>query len=276
MSTIPNSAQLFPQAVSIQSPEGDLAKISPYGAHVLSWVPAAGQERLFLSSKAEFRFGAAIRGGVPVIFPQFASQGRLPKHGFARTALWEMARVNADSAVFWLSETPETYQIWPHRFLVEYRLRISRNKLEMTLSITNTDITPFAFTAALHSYLQVQDVRSAAVQGLQGSHYRDSANAGQTAQEQAPQVTFSGEIDRIYQNAPSVLKLVDAERILSIHASGFPDAVIWNPGVEKCAALPDMEAQGYQQFVCVESAVSARPVRLLPGENWLGTQTLIV
>ena len=273
MSAISNSEELFPQAVTLQSPQGDMVRISPYGAHVLSWV-TAGEEQLFLSTKAEFRSGAAIRGGVPLIFPQFAGLGKLPKHGFARTAAWEAAQVTPDSAAFWLCETPASYQLWPHRFLAEYWLRMGNKRLEMTLAITNTDISPFSFTAALHTYFRVQDVREAAVRGLQGLRYRDSANAGQEALEEAAQVSFAGEVDRLYLQAPAALQLVDGRRVVDIRSSGFPDAVVWNPGAEKCAALNDMEAQGYLQFVCVEAAAAARPLRLAPGESWQGSQSL--
>ena len=276
MSTQPALLPVFPPEVQLRIPNGASAKISPYGAHILSWIPAGGDERLFLSPKAEFRAGAAIRGGVPVIFPQFSSLGNLPKHGFARTQPWEVARVNADSAVFWLSENETTRPLWPHRFLAEYIVRIGGNRLEMTLSVTNIDIAPFTFTAALHTYLRVDDVRRAAVTGLSGLVYRDSANGEKESRENADRLTFSGEVDRIYLETPSTLQLVDEKRVLSITAEGFPDAVIWNPGPEKCAKLVDMEPYGYLQFVCVEAATIARPRWLEPGEIWRGTQTLSI
>ena len=265
----------FPQEVIITSPEGALAKISPYGAHVLSWVPAQAEERLFLSPKAEFRAGAAIRGGVPVIFPQFSGLGSLPKHGFARTSPWNVVRADPASAVFRLSETPATYSLWPHRFLAEYNVRISKNELEMALALTNTDLTPFSFTAALHTYLRVKDVRTAAVLGLQGCRYLDETHARQEMRGEALRVTFAGEVDRTYLDSPSRLQLVDASHSLAIHAAGFPDTVVWNPGPEKCATLADMEENGYLQFVCVEAAAAGQPVRLAPGETWRGTQLLV-
>jgi hypothetical protein len=52
---------------------------------VLSWVTPDGRERLFLSDKAVFDGSVAIRGGIPVCWPQFAGLGELPKHGFVRT-----------------------------------------------------------------------------------------------------------------------------------------------------------------------------------------------
>ena len=279
MSTQPAPLPVFPPEVQLKSPDGASARISPYGAHVLSWIPAEGAERLFLSPKTEFQSGVAIRGGVPIIFPrfggtQFAGMGELPNHGFARTQFWEVARANADEATFWLSENETTRHLWPHRFLCEYTVRISGNRLEMKLSVTNIDLTPFTFTAALHTYLRVEDVRRAVVKGLSGLIYRDSANGEKEAREESDRVTFPGEVDRIYFETPSILELVDEKRTLSISSTGFPDAVIWNPGAEKCAKLTDMEPDGYLQFVCIEAAAVARPIVLAPGEIWRGTQIL--
>ena len=82
--------------IQLSHASGGTAEVYPYGAHVTSWVPAGGTEALFLSRAAKFEPGSAIRGGVPVIFPQFAELGPLPKHGFARTQTWE--RVDAGDA----------------------------------------------------------------------------------------------------------------------------------------------------------------------------------
>jgi glucose-6-phosphate 1-epimerase len=78
-------AELHGQPViKLQTPEGAVALISLFGAQLLSWTPAGGEDRLYLSPKAIFDGHTAIRGGVPVCFPQFAGEGPLPKHGFAR------------------------------------------------------------------------------------------------------------------------------------------------------------------------------------------------
>ena len=276
MNVNPNQDDFFANVVQLKSPDGGLARISPYGAHVLGWVTAEGDERLFLSPKAEYRMGAAIRGGVPVIFPQFSEMGSLPKHGFARTQIWNVAQVSADSAVLRLSDHEASRALWPHRFAAEYTVRLTAGHLELTLVITNTDAEPFTFTAALHTYLRVKNVTEAGVLGLQGLVYRDSANAEKESREESERVTFRGEVDRIYMDTPAALQLVDAGRNLSVRTAEFTDAVIWNPGPEKCARLADMEPDGYLRFVCMEAAAVARPVQLASGKTWQGKQSLYV
>ena len=73
------------------------ARLTPYGAHVCEWTPA-GQTTsvLFLSPRATFASGKAIRGGVPVCFPWFANHptdATKPAHGFARTRMWDVADI---------------------------------------------------------------------------------------------------------------------------------------------------------------------------------------
>ena len=49
-----------------------------------SWHPAGAPRPPVPEPARAFRAGTSIRGGVPVCFPQFADQGPLPMHGFAR------------------------------------------------------------------------------------------------------------------------------------------------------------------------------------------------
>ncbi len=77
--------------VAVAAADGARFEVYLHGAHVTSWLPAGEiADRLFLSGSSQFAPGAAIRGGVPVCFPQFADQGPLPMHGFARVAAWEL------------------------------------------------------------------------------------------------------------------------------------------------------------------------------------------
>ena len=79
---------------------GATAEVYILGAHVTSWKTSDGVERLFVSSASAFTRGAAIRGGIPVCWPQFSGRGALPKHGFARTSeAWGTVRGWAKDAL---------------------------------------------------------------------------------------------------------------------------------------------------------------------------------
>jgi len=77
-------------AIRIVAPDGAEATIALYGAHLVSWKGADGRERMFVSEKSVLDGSRAIRGGVPVIFPQFAERGTGMRHGFARVSTWRL------------------------------------------------------------------------------------------------------------------------------------------------------------------------------------------
>ena len=101
--------------------------------------PVSGREQLFLSKTSELREGAAIRGGVPLIFPQFSGLGALPKHGFARNAIWQLLRngqteSGAAQAVFSLQESAGTLKVWPHMFKAELIVTVSGETMQIDLN----------------------------------------------------------------------------------------------------------------------------------------------
>jgi glucose-6-phosphate 1-epimerase len=269
----------FPSPILLTSPDGAQAAIYPYGAHVASWIPAGGSEQLYLSPASELRSGAPIRGGVPVIFPQFSGFGPLTKHGFARLLFWQPAPVEYGSdfsaLTFHLRDSQATRDIWPYTFEAAMRIKISGQHLEMTLTVSNLGDAPFTFTAALHTYFAVMDSAAATVEGLAGVRYHDTTlKPWAYGVQQEAGVSFPGEVDRIYYAAPSPLYLRTPQRNTRIEARGFSDVVVWNPGPEKCARLPDMPSDGYRRFVCVEAAAIGQPITLLPNGQWQAAQAL--
>lgn len=82
-------------------------------------------------------------------------------------------------------------------------------------------------------------------------------------------------IDRAYHDVRRPQYLKAGNLSLGIQAQGFPDVVVWNPWVERCAELKDMPADGWRHMLCVEAAAT-RPVSLPAGEEWYGRQTLVV
>ena len=252
--------------------EGASALVALRGAHVLSWIPADGRERLFLSKRTVFDGRAAIRGGIPVIFPQFGERGALRKHGFARNCGWRFMGVECGAAVFELRGDGDVH--WPYPFVACLRIGLTATRLAVTLEIENTGDTAFAFTAALHTYLGVGDIAQVRVEGLQGCDYEDSANGGTLHRQSEFEVRCSGETDRIYNDVVAPLTLLDGAHPLYIEQEGFADAVVWNPGEQLCARIGDLAPEDWRQFVCVEAGQVLQPVLLQAGERWRGKQCL--
>jgi glucose-6-phosphate 1-epimerase len=268
--------------ILLTSSDGARVEIIDQGAHVCSWIPSNGEEQLFLSRTSEFREGAAIRGGVPIIFPQFAGMGVLPKHGFARTSEWQLLKneVNQDGvaqANFELQENIARLCIWPYVFRAEFIVSVAANYLQLEFLVHNTGDTRFSFTCALHSYFKVEDTDKTRIQGLQGLTFRDSAHGQiQQGQQQESDLTITTEIDRIYANTHAPIVIAQPHQHLHLQQRGFNDAVVWNPGAEKGAQLSDLEPNGYQHMLCVEAARIVQPIALEPGMSWSGMQRMQV
>ena len=267
------------EALRLNGPRGASAVISLLGGQVLSWITPDGRERLFLSDKAVFDGSVAIRGGIPVCWPQFAALGDLPKHGFVRTRPWQVAaeRCGDDYALLTLAieDDEATRALWPHAFRLELTLMLEDDRIDLELSVSNTGEAPFSFTGALHTYLRVTQVEDVALEGLYGHHYRDAANGDKVVRDSGTAVMVDAEIDRVYRDVKRPQLLQAGNLSLGIQSQDFPDVVVWNPWVDKCGALADMPADGWRHMLCVEAAVAETPVLVPAGEDWYGRQTLV-
>ena len=267
-----------PAPLHLDGPDASRIEASAFGAHLLSW-KCRGRERLYLSPRVNFGDGKAIRGGVPVIFPQFSTRGDGLRHGFARIVDWEAvdtAGTAPTRLTFRLRDSEATRAHWPFAFEAELEIEPSATRLRLALSVRNTDRQAFEFTTALHTYLRVADIAGTLIHGLEDRPYLDSARGGEARPASDGPVRFDGELDRIYADTHQPLRVTDGEQLLRLEAEGFADTVVWNPGAELAASLADLGPGEHRHFVCVEAGNVLSPVRLEPGEAWSGAQILTV
>jgi len=259
-----------------------------HGGQVLGWVPAGPErrDRLWLSPLARCGPGASVRGGIPVIFPQFADRGPLPKHGLARNRPWELdtgsdgapvARVAAR-----LRDDASTREIWPHRFTLHLVAEAAGRELTLTLTVRNdapagesiTDRDSFTFTAALHAYLAV-NTSSARLVGVGGRPAEDNTVGGTVRTILAGALSGEGPTDLAIRGARGPVTLDDGiGGRLSLHSEGpdgFDSLVVWNPGDPH--GLSDAPPGDDRHFLCVEPALLT-PTTLAPQGVWRGRSRL--
>lgn len=275
---------LLDTALLLEHPSGSTARVAQHGAHVVSWTDPAGRERLYLSRETRTGAGASIRGGIPVIFPQFGA-GPLPKHGFVRTREWSVIAHRPASVTLRITDDETSRALWPHRWMLELEVELAES-LTVRMRARNTGDSGFDFTAALHNYFLVDDVTTAAVRGLGGVAYHDktgpalagatASGAGDIQREELLQIV--GETDSVYVGGPRTVAIERAvgSSATQITADGFGDWVVWNPWRDGAAALGDMPGADYRRMLCVEAARVESPPRLDPGAEWVGTETLTV
>ena len=260
--------------VHLEHASGAAARIALHGAQVVSWTDPEGRERLYLSDRARFGPGDSIRGGIPVIFPQFGP-GPLPKHGLLRTRRWDLLAHSRSAATFRITDDEQTRALWPYPFAAELTVELSET-LAITLAITNPGRSPFKFTAALHNYFAVADVQGAAVHGLAGLEYVDKVAGNSLQAQETSELVLRYETDRIYVAGPRQVSIEQAlgSSATLIGSDGFGDWVVWNPWRDGASALPDMEPGDYLKMLCVEAARISDPMLLAPGAAWYGKEVL--
>jgi len=270
----------FP-SVRVQTPDVS-GEVQLYGAHVTSWRPAGEDEVLFVSGKAKWEAGTAIRGGVPVCFPWFSERSEGPKspaHGLVRTKPWKLEGIthaDRDVTVALSTSADEvTRKYWQGDFHLLFCVRFGV-QLRMELIVTNHGSLTFRFEEALHSYYRVGNVEKVKLRGLNGVAYIDKTEA-RKERHQRGELTPAGETDRVYRGTSAAVEIEDPvlRRRILVSKEDSRDTVVWNPWSQKAAAMADLGADEWRQFVCVETAnVAEHGVTL--GEAQAHTMSVLV
>ena len=239
------------------------ATVSTYSGQLLSYRPKDQQEDLlFVSDKAYYEAGKAIKGGIPVCWPWFGpdpeNRGR-PAHGFVRNRQWQVSGSEslADGStkiILGITDNEATRALWPHPFRLDIEITVG-DTLRVELVTHNTGKHSITISQALHSYFRVGDITRASVLGLDGINYLDKASDSARKTQSGP-LTISSEVDRIYTDTSGDLTIDDAslERKISIASSGCSTTVVWNPWIEIAASMADLDDDDYLQMLCVETA----------------------
>lgn len=245
------------------------ATISIYAGQVLSFQPVGQSANImFLSDKAYYQEGKAIKGGTPICWPWFGpdplSKGR-SSHGFVRNRMWQIREVvstqdGSTKIALGLTDTPETRAIWDYAFDFTVAITIGAS-LNIELITRNTGKDSFTITQALHTYFQVGDINQAQVKGLANNTYLDKVD-GSKEKVQSGTVSFTEECDRIYLNVQPEITIEDAalRRQTKITATNSKTAIVWNPWAIISANMTDLDDNDYQNFVCVETANAANEI----------------
>lgn len=300
-------------SVKLQLPKSQASlEVDLFGATVTSWKTTGGVERLFLSEKAKLDGSAAIRGGIPLVFPVFGSPKDhadapktivgLPKHGFVRDNYWKVASSdepgpNADSATvtleFRTADKAEIASMWPFDTLLKYTLTLTPEKLTCKLEILHLEESkadqPMPFQALLHNYFLVPDATKASIAGLKDLTYIDKVANGTKFQVKSDNFTLDGEpADRVHLGEGStrdVQLLYNAvtpqdvsskmgQGVQLVRSVSLSETVVWNPAEVGNKGMGDLQQGGWRLYVCVEPGAVSSFRTLAKGERWVAQQTL--
>jgi len=251
--------------------ENSLAKLvlSPHGAHVISFIPADGDDLLWMSPQCVMTQGQPIRGGIPLCLPWFGPgvDGR-PQHGYGRINDWELENVTAeaDGSTSLVLTQPYTTGDLPTPGGFDFRLEINVGKaLGMDLSATNRTSEEQKFELAYHTYFNVGDVRKTTVEGLDGVVSINGRDDNRRATQQGA-VSVEPPVQMVYLDVPQTQWVRSPAGDCCIDGDSQA-ALIWNPGTDD-ADVPDIGAGNHKGFICVERMdAREQAVTLAPGQT---------
>lgn len=235
-----------------------------------------------MSSKADTTPGTAIRGGVPICWPQFgtfrtAKNSPGLKHGFVRqSTLWKVDEKDADYVILHLVPDDEMLKKWPGKWEVLYTVSLHSRTLRLKMEVINKGDEELEFTGCLHTYFCCKACDQCSVEGLKGETYDspigDSFSGAKVEDRDSVNICDGkAQMQLLYGGAGDAIVLSEAgQPRIGLTKSGMSDWVIWNIGDDDVHTLKDMGEGEQRKYVCVEPGFATVPVKVAPGRTWCG------
>ena len=244
------------------------------GAQVLHAALESGLELLYLSPLVDVFPDNPIRGGIPLMFPQFGDSGPLRKHGFVRDLQWNLVAETQDTdsknLSYVLDVKATTFPEWPFDAALRFDVRLSLQTLTIGLSVQNTGAKAFTFTGGFHPYFAISSRKDILLNGLDELPFRDSFPG-----DNAYELNADGLVERQYVGNAEI-RFYNGSNWLKITASGFDSWMVWNPGTAGAKKISDLPDDDWDQFICIEPIILAEPKTLLPGDAFNGEMVVSV
>ena len=234
----------------------------------------SGFELLYLSPLVDLYPDNPIRGGIPLMFPQFGDSGPLRKHGFVRDLQWNLVAEAEDAGVKRLSYALDIkatdFPEWPFDAALKFDVCLSLHMLSIGLSVQNTGAHAFTFTGGFHPYFAISSRKDIQVNGLDGLPFRDSFPG-----EHAYELNTDRMVERQYMGNAEI-QFYNGSHWLKITSSGFDSWMVWNPGRAGASKISDLPDEDWDRFICIEPIILAEPKTLLPGDAFKGEMVVSV
>ncbi len=240
------------------------ASVSLYGGQILSYHPTGYQPVLWLSNKANYQQGKAIRGGVPLCWPWFGRNDKQSvadakinpagNHGFARQVNWRVEQAFADSESLTLIivfQGENQHPLWKNHCKLK-QILVFGTTLTQRFMMENLSQNDAYYSGALHTYFNVSNPKNITIAELNQLGFDDKLTG--SYQHTGELLTCEGPIDRIYHSKNKVT-LVDSiwQRKIEV-TSNCQQWVLWNPGTDMAKTMNDIHVDGEQEYVCLEAA----------------------
>ncbi|XP_022918009.2 uncharacterized protein [Onthophagus taurus] len=242
-----------------------------YGANITSW-RIRNIEQLFVSTQAIADGKLAIRGGIPIVFPQYGPWQFGPHHGFARLMEWKIKQhpkklENRDiEAIVYLEADYYSRSMWNFSFKAEYQIILQEYGIKLSITVFNQDKESLNFNLLMHPYIQVPNMVNTKIVGLEGEFWDKTTD---NLAEGVPIMKIYEFTDRVYKNTRSthILTNVMENNKMKIEKENCPDTVIWNPGSENAKKFIDLLESEYARLICLATGHADQHLKVLPNES---------
>ncbi|PIK57115.1 putative glucose-6-phosphate 1-epimerase [Apostichopus japonicus] len=158
------------------------------------------------------------------------------------------------SATFTMEDSEETRKIWNYSFKLTYTVTLKAKSLLLEFTVDNKGQEAFDFTCLLTHIWEWMT-----------SHRHRWSDCKERNM-----------MTRIYKSTPNELTVKNTKggKSVIIKKNNFPDAVVWNPWIEKAKAMSDFGDDEYLVMLCVEAGFVAKPFHLEPSETFQASQEL--
>lgn len=241
------------------------------GAQVLIY-----QDFLYLSPVV-IDLGLPRRGGVPILFPQFADRGELSKHGFVRGINWQILSHDlnelSEHLSYELNINPNNFGDWPHTANLRLDVVAEAKSITFSLKIKNLGEKSFTWTGGLHPYIKIENLLNIKIEGLKGCKVENKYKFDQTHQLNQF-LSFDGKSFESLFFSSSDLVVHEDNKTLHLSSTGFLEWMIWNPGQTGVKDFLDILKNDWFRFVCIEPVIAHQPQLIEGGGQFTGTFTV--
>lgn len=283
---------------------GASVSIHPFGATITSFVNGAGKEMLFVSRDAITNGTKAIRGGIPICFPQFGQPDKtFPQHGFMRNNYWTYvpgSKFDDEDGAGCKFEIELENVVnsrggkWDTRTILDCKctlcIKIDGSSMTNTMTMENLGETAFDFQVLLHTYYNVRlsstlDPTKCFVKGLAGYACYDKFTDASYTMGHDP-ITINCPTDRVYtplggKMGLDVFFMAGPDNYISLKANGNVNGkgvpisgVVWNPHRENTEKMGDFGNDQYVDMICVEPGMLSDVPKLEGGKVATFSQTM--
>lgn len=236
-----------------------LVELQPNGGYVTRW--QVNNPDTNTPTDILYRGRTRKRTGIPILFPQFSSAPKLPKHGFGRDVVWECSKISENTASMLLhaSQLSDEYRrVYPYAFQAVITIALlNERSFRYTLTVENKDLQPMPISPGLHPYWYIphDQKRQMYINGISGF---DAAQSNWDNNPPDTAYAYTGKTEIVLPDRR--ISIVDT-------TPGLPQIryiVVWSQ-------TPD---QDDYDFVCVEpicgynNALAESPVIVEPGVSW--------